>query len=118
MEKYKQRKKNAWDFGLLLSHGLFLFFLDNRLFDSNTQLKAENLRLVVENEKIRLSGVPSGGDSTIESGRIQLLEKKLLIQQEELTDLHKRKGENSQQIIDLNVKITVLQKQIGEKDAR
>lgn len=47
-----------------------------------------------------------------------MLEKKLLAQQEELTDLHKRKGENSQMIVDLNVKITDLSKQLLEKEQR
>lgn len=34
--------------------------------------------------------------------QIQQLEQKLLHQQEELTELHRRKGENAQQLIDLN----------------
>lgn len=36
---------------------------------------------------------------------MQTLEKKLLAQQEELTELHKRKGENAQKIVDLNAKL-------------
>jgi autophagy-related protein 16-1 len=46
------------------------------------------------------------------------LEKKLLAQQEELTDLHKRKGENSQNIIDLNQKLTDQQKVLNDKETK
>lgn len=38
--------------------------------------------------------------------------------QEELTDMHKRKGDNQQMIIDLNVKVTELQKQLEAKNNR
>lgn len=80
------------------------------------QLKAENIRLQVENEKVRMSQ-PSGGDGSYDNVKIQSLEKKLLAQQEELTELHKRKGENSQLVIDLNVKIQALQTQITDKES-
>jgi autophagy-related protein 16 len=51
-------------------------------------------------------------------GRIQALEKRLLEKQEELTDMHKRKSDNQQMIIDLNVKVTELQKQLDVKNIR
>lgn len=94
---------------------IFCYILDNRLFDENVQIKGENIRLQVENEKIRMNQ-PSGGDGSYDNVKIQALEKKLLAQQEELTELHKRKGENSQLVIDLNLKIQTLQKQINEKE--
>jgi len=86
---------------------------NNRLFDSNNQLKSETLRLQIENEKLRLNQPITGSDAP----RIQALEKKVLAQAEELSELHKRKGENSQHIIDLNVKIAQLQKTITDKEA-
>lgn len=39
-----------------------------------------------------------------------------MAQQEELTSLHKRKGENSQMIVDLNLKVTEQMKSMTEKD--
>jgi autophagy-related protein 16-1 len=49
---------------------------------------------------------------------VQQLEKKLLTQQEELTELHKRKGENSQNIIDLNEQLKVQQKTLAAKETQ
>lgn len=42
----------------------------------------------------------------------------MLAQQEELTDLHKRKGENSQMIVDLNMKLADLSQKLLEKEQR
>lgn len=50
------------------------------------------------------------------NAQIQALEKKVLAQQEELTDLHKRKGEHSQMVITLNQKLTELQRTLAEKE--
>lgn len=47
---------------------------------------------------------------------IQNLKQKLLSQTEELAELHKRKGENAQQIIDLNAKLQERDKQMATKD--
>ncbi|KAL7020703.1 hypothetical protein ACKWTF_011613 [Chironomus riparius] len=86
---------------------------NHRILERNLELKSENLALTVENEKLRNGlGV---GDSAAQA-RIQVLEKKLLDKQEELTDMHKRKGDNQQMIIDLNVKVTELQKQLELKN--
>ena len=67
----------------------------------------------VENEQLR-----SSSSNGVTSTKIQALEKRLLVQQEELTDLHKRKGENSQMIVDLNIKLEKQTHAIVEKDAR
>lgn len=88
---------------------------DHRILERNLELKSENLGLTVENEKLR-NGLGIG-DSAAQA-RIQVLEKKLLDKQEELTDMHKRKGDNQQMIIDLNVKVTELQKQLELKNNR
>lgn len=52
------------------------------------------------------------------SERIQQLEQRLLTQQEELTSLHRRRGENAQQIINLNTKLQEAEKAIQFKDER
>lgn len=52
------------------------------------------------------------------AARVQALEKRLLEKQEELTEMHKRKGDNQQIIIDLNVVVTNLQKLLEAKNNR
>lgn len=54
----------------------------------------------------------SGGSNE----KIQALEQKILAQQEELTSLHRRRGESSQQIINLNDRVHELEKQVTMKD--
>lgn len=97
------------------------YFADNRLLDNVTQLKADNLKISVENEQLRAAfatgGKGNGKDSNAAQIAIAALEKKLLAQQEELTDLHKRKGENSQMIVDLNLKVEKQQLIIKEKES-
>lgn len=98
---------------LLFSH------VDNRLYDASNQLKSENLKLSVENEQLRSGGtVSAGSGSNSNLAKIQALEKRLMSQQEELTDLHKRKGENAQMIVDLNIKLEKQNKTMTEKDIR
>ncbi|XP_005190986.2 autophagy-related protein 16 isoform X2 [Musca domestica] len=92
---------------------------NNRLLDSVAQLKADNLKISVENEQLRTAISTGGGggkDSTAAQLAIAALEKKLLAQQEELTALHKRKGENSQLIVDLNLKMEKQQQIIASKE--
>lgn len=98
---------------------LFFFAVDNRLVDTTVQLRSENLKLSVENEKLQSGILPTyggGNGNETNSSKIQALEKKLMAQQEELTSLHKRKGENSQMIVDLNLKVTEQIKSMTEKD--
>lgn len=85
----------------------------NRLFDQNTQLRAENLRLNI-NKEFGFENCAGGGGDT--NAKIQQLEKKLLAQQEELTELHKRKGENAQMIVEMNIKLSDLQKTLHDKE--
>lgn len=109
---------------------------DNRLYDAANQLRSENLKLSVENEQLRFSvtdgaGTGSGSNHSTANGsaaaaqhlhhsaaKIQTLEKRLLAQQEELTDLHKRKGENSQRIVDLNIKLEDHVAGLADRNAR
>ncbi|XP_052748730.1 autophagy-related protein 16-1 isoform X1 [Galleria mellonella] len=90
----------------------------SRLFDNVNTLKNENLQLTLINERIKYSNA----DSVISSGavgateKIQSLEQKILAQQEELTSLHRRRGESAQQIINLNTRVHDLEKQLQNKD--
>lgn len=96
-----------------------LLHSDNRLYDASNQLKSDNLKLSVENEQLRCGGsVASAAGSNSNLAKIQALEKRLMSQQEELTDLHKRKGENSQMIVDLNIKLEKQNKTMNDKDVR
>lgn len=58
------------------------------------------------------TGVTGAGSNE----RIQALEQKILSQQEELTSLHRRRGESAQQIINLNAKVHDLEKSVQAKD--
>lgn len=90
--------------------------LDNQLFDSTSSLRNENLQLAIQNEKLRQgSDSPSTG---ADFAKISTLEYKILSQQEELTDLHKRRGENSQLLIDLNNQLQEKEKQISAFNQR
>ncbi|XKL61598.1 hypothetical protein PGB90_001431 [Kerria lacca] len=80
----------------------------NRLFDQANVLKSENIQISIQLAKLRQEGLESikSGDNssdtrTVTSEQLLSLEEKLLAQQEELTDIHKKRGENAQMIVDL-----------------
>lgn len=82
-------------------------------------MKTLNLKLSVENEQLRSGSItPANGTNAVAVAKISQLESKLLTQQEELTELHKRKGENAQMIIDLNLKLEKQNKLLGERESR
>ncbi|XP_049821111.1 autophagy-related protein 16-1 isoform X2 [Aethina tumida] len=91
-----------------------------RVFETANVLRNENLQLSVQNEKLKFEGLTNTGSGGVTDSRlqekIQHLEQKLLAQAEELTELHRRKGENAQQIIDLNAKVLEKDKQLVSKD--
>lgn len=94
----------------------FLYYTlsDNRLFDNANTLRGENLQLSIANEKLRCevsSGIPGSGANAA-------LEAKLLAQADELTMLHRRRGEHTQQIVDLNNKLQEVMKELQSKEAR
>lgn len=100
---------------------LFSLFsiVDNRLYDKAQKLKGENLKLSVEIEQLRAGSALTGGvNNSAVAARISQLENKLLAKQEELTELHKHKAENSQLIIDLGGNVEKLNKQLVEKELR
>lgn len=75
-------------------------------------LRGQNVQL--ESQIIR--GNASGDHLLTE--KISVLEQKLLMQQEELTELHRRRGENAQMIIDLNAKLHLNEQAIASKNHR
>lgn len=75
-------------------------------------LRAQNVQL--ESQIIRGN---ASGDSML-SEKISTLEQKLLAQQEELTELHRRRGENAQMIIDLNAKLQLTEQTLANKNLR
>jgi autophagy-related protein 16 len=92
------------------------------LFDNSNALRGENLHLTVQNEKLRQENFElqnrRGSVDGKPNEKIQALEQKLLHQQEELTELHRRKGENAQQLIDLNHKLQEKEKQLQAHEVR
>ncbi|XP_074032215.1 autophagy-related 16 [Leptinotarsa decemlineata] len=95
----------------------------NKIFENLNTLYSENLQLSIQIEKLKTEGPGSSGSISNYSEvryqeRIQQLEQKLLSQAEELAELHRRKGENSQQIIDLTAAIQEKDKAIASRDVR
>lgn len=94
----------------------------NKIFESFNILHTENLQLNILNEKLKTEGRSGLGSNSSSLGdiryqeKIQQLEQKLLQQAEELTELHRRKGENAQQIIDLNALVQEKDRIIAAKD--
>lgn len=82
-------------------------------------MKSDNLKLTVENEQLRAGGAMAvNAANATAASKISQLENKLLAKQEELTELHKHKAENSQMIIDLGANVEKLRRTIEEKDAK
>ncbi|KAJ8919551.1 hypothetical protein NQ315_002173 [Exocentrus adspersus] len=89
----------------------------NKVFENSNRLHAENLQLSIRNEKLKSEGGGSHSANDLRlQDKVQQLEQKLLANAEELTQLHRRKGENAQQIIDLNVLLQEKDKAIASKD--
>ncbi|XP_058055772.1 autophagy-related protein 16-1-like [Anopheles bellator] len=117
-DRLRERNKNE------TSRYAEIIHYNNRLFDTAVKLRQENLDLKID-KKIRDSAGGGSGSSVagfnadvgaITNAQIQALEKKVLAQQEELTELHKRKGEHSQMVITLNQKLSDLQRLLTEKE--
>ena len=101
----ERNRKQTYCFADLIS-------LHTRLFESSNTLRGENIQLTIENETLRrnaASGSPALGTNSDLDGR-------LLKQAEELATLHKRKGEHTQQIVDLNNKVQEVTKELHAKE--
>ncbi|XP_058791192.1 autophagy-related protein 16-1 isoform X3 [Phymastichus coffea] len=90
-----------------------LITLHNRLFDNANTLRGENLQLSISNEKLRCE-LTSCTPGTAANAA---LEAKLLAQADELTTLHRRRGEHTQQIVDLNNRLQEITKELHAKEA-
>lgn len=89
-------------------------FTDNRLFENANSLRTANMQLTIANETLRREAI----HSAIGLGGNPDLEGRLLKQAEELAMLHKRKGEHTQQIVDLNNKLQEITKGLQAKEIR
>ena len=94
-------------------------FTDNRLFEKSNTLKGENLQLSVANEKLRCEAASGGGTGTASvAGGNAALEARLLAHAEELTTLHRRRGDDAQKIVELNGKLQDVTKELQSKESR
>ncbi|XP_011638759.1 autophagy-related protein 16-1-like isoform X1 [Pogonomyrmex barbatus] len=90
-----------------------LISLHNRLFENANTLRNTNMQLTIANETLRREAA----NGNIGMGGNPDLEARLLKQAEELAMLHKRKGEHTQQIVDLNNKLQEMTKEFQAKEA-
>lgn len=75
------------------------------------------MKLTVENEQLRAGGTLStNAGNSAATAKISQLENRLLAKQEELTELHKHKAENSQMIIDLGANLEKLKTAMKERE--
>ncbi|KAK3862513.1 hypothetical protein Pcinc_031629 [Petrolisthes cinctipes] len=119
---YRLRERNKKEYENISE----LVQLHNRLFEQSEALKSENVQLTLQTEKLRqentrlLSHGGGGGGGDVGGGGsniiVQALEQKLYKLQEELTDLHRRKGENAQQLVELNQCLQERDKLMATKD--
>ncbi|KAK0157794.1 hypothetical protein PV328_011486 [Microctonus aethiopoides] len=93
-----------------------LICLHNRLFEIANTLRTENLQLTISIEKLRCD-IASGCGGTGNNTNNTALEARLLAQAEELTMLHRRRGEHAQKIVDLNNKMQELIKDLHSKES-
>ncbi|XP_026831077.1 autophagy-related protein 16-1 [Ooceraea biroi] len=89
-----------------------LISLHNRLFENANTLRNANMQLTIANETLRREAA----NGAIGMGGNPDLEGRLLKQAEELAMLHKRKGEHTQQIVDLNNKLQAMTKEFQAKE--
>ncbi|XP_059164215.1 autophagy-related protein 16-1-like [Physella acuta] len=92
---------------------------NSRLFEIATSLQTKNVHLQVEIEKLKEETLNSHvrGDGINSNVSTHLLEQKVFKLQEELTELHKKRGENAQQIIDLTALLQEKEKEMQHKDS-
>jgi len=93
----------------------------NRMLDKvgglaleNNSLTFVNQRLEDENRRLK----EAGGGGADHSENIHELQKKMFSVQEELTELHRRKGENAQQVIDLTSTVKQNERELTERQAK
>lgn len=93
-----------------------LITTNNRLSDETITIRHQNQRLNIQLEKLKLENedlkikVEAGGGGE-KSERYAALEHKLFRAQEELTEVHRTKGANAQQLINLNLALQETEKE-------
>ncbi|XP_077987700.1 autophagy-related protein 16-like [Glandiceps talaboti] len=105
----------------------------NKIFESTDAMRSQNVQLTIQVERLKQenldlqvkveTGGKGGGTGTgtgnkASNERIQSLEQKLFKLQEELTQMHRRKGENAQQLIDVTQKLQETDKELSSKDEK
>jgi len=87
-----------------------------KILERAASLTSENLQLKYVTERLREQVQQGGGGGGVTNAEAQAaisaLEKKLLARQEELTEIHKKKGENAQQIIEQTNQLKSLQTEV------
>ncbi|XP_071085065.1 autophagy-related protein 16-1-like [Haliotis cracherodii] len=116
----RNKKQTQAYVGLIQAH--------NKLVEIASSLKFRNVQLQVEAEKLKEENlnlqvkVETGGGGGGSGGgggeKVTHLEQKLYKLQEELTELHRKRGENAQQIIDLKNVLQEKEKDLQLKDAK
>jgi len=117
MEKLKKRNKTE------VLPFTDLFEMHNKILEQNINLKTENSSLNFITEKLKEENLHLKSKSTSENSShnnedFLELQKKLFNVQEELTEMHRRKGENAQQVIDLSAALKVSDKDLIDKQLR
>jgi len=117
IEKLKRRNKTE----VLPFQGLFE--IQNKLVEQNLSLTSENTSLSFLTDKLKEENLHLKSRATSENliqnnENFLELQKKLFNVQEELTEMHRRKGENAQQVIDLSAALKVSEKDIAEKQSK
>lgn len=105
LQLQERNRKQTYCFADLIS-------LHNRLFENANTLRGENIQLTIANETLRREAVSGTPGLSVNTD----LEARLLKQAEELAMLHKRKGEHTQQIVDLNNKLQEMMKELQAKE--
>ncbi|XP_052782813.1 autophagy-related protein 16-1-like [Mya arenaria] len=98
----------------------------NKLFEQVASLKTRNMQLTIETERLKSDNLSlqiradsgGGGGGPGGSEKVALLEQRLWKLSEELTEMHRRRGENAQQIIDLTAAMKEKEKELQTKDAK
>ncbi|BFZ00253.1 hypothetical protein BsWGS_03292 [Bradybaena similaris] len=91
---------------------------NNKLQDLTSQLQSRNVHLQVEVDKLKDEGIDQNArrGSLGNNSTVYALEQKLFKLQEELTEMHKKRGENAQAIINLNALLQEKEREIQRKE--
>ncbi|XP_025079810.1 autophagy-related protein 16-1-like [Pomacea canaliculata] len=118
LRKLKHRNKTqAGPYAKLITANSRLLEITSTLKTRSTQLQSDVERLKAENFQLQVR-VDTGGGGGGGGERTHALEQKLFRLQEELTELHKKRGENAQQIIDLNNVLQEKERELMSKDSK